>query len=198
MSRIRAITSGDSRARLRLAKPLRFAPTPRGAHGLDEDLGAPRMGTYVMTRALRRREALMPSQINHGDGKEESVKPENETPSIAVRIGRLTRVYHPFVTTAPEALDTPATLTLYAATVSDVVGMAADPDTMHTARASSPARLVLVDATELAWQRRRCREGKHRFTPADPILVGLNTLQHWLWRRLESRIDTLESAGATA
>ena len=82
MSRIRAITSGDSRARLRLAKPLRCqpsrsrerrerlakagAPTPRGAHGLDEDLGAPRLGTYVMARALRRREASVRSSITLG------------------------------------------------------------------------------------------------------------------------------------
>ena len=22
------------------------------------------------------------------------------------------------------------------------------------------------------------------FTPTDPVLVGLNTLQHWLWQRL--------------
>ena len=42
MSRNRAITSGDSRARLRLAKPLRSAPTPLGADGLDEGIGAPR------------------------------------------------------------------------------------------------------------------------------------------------------------
>lgn len=198
MSRNRAITPSDSRARLRLVQPLRFAPTPRGAGGLDEGVDAPRDGTCVMARALRRREASMRSEITHGQGREESVESESDTPNIAVSIGTLTRVYHPFVTTAPLALDTPATVTLYAATVSDVVGMAADPYTLDTARASAPARLVLVDATELAWQRRRYREGKHRFTPADPILVGLNTLQHWLWRRLESRIDTLESAGAPA
>jgi hypothetical protein len=151
-----------------------------------------------MARALRRRKVLMHSEINHGHGREESVESEGDTPNIAVSIGRLTRIYHPFVTTAPAALDTPAIVTLYAATVSDVIGMAADPDTMHTARASSPARLVLVDATELAWQPRRYRDGKHTFTPADPVLVGLNTLQHWLWRRLESRIDAFESAGAPA
>ena len=120
------------------------------------------------------------------------------TPSIEVTIGRETRLYHAFITTAPASLDAPATVTLYAATVSDVSGMTADPDALNTVRSSTPARLVLVDTAELAWQRRRYREGKHHFTPADPILVGLNTLQHWLWRRLESRIDTLESADATA
>ena len=198
MSKNRAITPSDSRARLRLVQPLRFAPTPCGADGLDEGVDAPRDGTCVMARALRRREASMRSEITHGQGREESVESGSDTPNIAVSIGRLTRVYHPFITTAPLALDTPATVILYAATVSDVVGMIADPDTLKTARASTPARLVLVDATELAWQRRRYREGNHRFTPADPILVGLNTLQHWLWRRLESRIDTLESVGASA
>ena len=151
-----------------------------------------------MARALRRREASMRSEITHGKGREESVESESDTPNIAVSIGRLTRVYHPFITTAPAALDTPATVTLYAATVSDVVGMAADPDDLDTARASAPARLVLVDVTELAWQRRRYRDSKHTVTPADPVLVGLNTLQHWLWRRLESRIEPLEGACATA
>ena len=82
------------------------------------------------------------------------------TPHIAVRIGTRTCVYHAFVTTAPPALDAPATVTLYAATASDVAGMAADPDALDTARASAPARLVLVEATELGWQRRRCREAR--------------------------------------
>lgn len=198
MSRNRAITPRDSRARLRLVQPLRFAPTPRGAGGLDEDIGAPRDGTYVMARALRRREASTRSLLTHGRRTEEPVDSEPDTPHIAVRIGTLTRVYHAFVTTAPAGLDTPATVTLYAATVSDVVGMAADPDNLDTARASAPARLVLVDTTELAWQRRRYREGKHRFTPADPILVGLNTLQHWLWHRLKASADALETVGVHA
>ncbi|MCL4844912.1 MAG: hypothetical protein KJ066_00110 [Acidobacteria bacterium] len=123
---------------------------------------------------------------------------ETTTAQIAVSIGTLTRVYHAFVTTAPEALDTPATVTLYAATVSDVAGMAADPDALDTARASAPARLVLVDATELAWQRRLCREARHPLAPADSILVGRNTLQHWLWHRLRASIEALETAGAHA
>lgn len=198
MSPNRAITSGDSRARLRLVQPLRFAPTPGGADGLDEGVGAPRDGTYVMARGLRRREASRRSLVTHGREREDSVESETDTPSVAVSIGRLTRIYHAFVTTAPASLDAPATVTLYAATVSDVAGMAADPDTLDTARASAPARLVLVDATELAWQRRRYREARHRLTPADPILVGLNTLQHWLWHRLKAPIDALESEGVHA
>ena len=123
---------------------------------------------------------------------------ETTTPHIAVRIGTRACVYHAFVTTAPPVLDAPATVTLYAATVSDVAGMAADPDALDTARASAPARLVLVEATELGWQRRRCREARHRLAPADPILVGLNTLQHWLWHRLRAPLETLETTDEPA
>ena len=122
----------------------------------------------------------------------------SEPSNIAVSIGRLTRVYHAFITTAPASLDAPATVTLYAATVSDVTGMTAEPDALNTVRASTPARLVLIDATELAWQRRRVREAKHLLTAADPVLVGLNTLQHWLWHRFKARVDALETAAATA
>jgi hypothetical protein len=116
------------------------------------------------------------------------------TPSIAVAIGRETRLYHAFVTTAPTRLDAPATVTLYAATLSDVSGMAADPITLDTARAKTPARLILVEGTALAWQRARCREGRHLFAAADPVLVGLNTLQHWLWQRLTTSLPELELA----
>ena len=36
------------------------------------------------------------------------------TPSIGVTIGRETRLYHAYITTAPAALDAPSTLTLHA------------------------------------------------------------------------------------
>jgi hypothetical protein len=110
------------------------------------------------------------------------------TPSIAVTIGRHTRLYFAFVTTAPAGLDSPATMTLHAATFSDVAGFAADPITFDEIRGRTPARLVLVDATELAWQRARYRGDQHLLVPADPALVGLNTLQHWLWQRLQAPI----------
>ena len=48
------------------------------------------------------------------------------TPSIEVAIGRELRLYHAYVTTAPTKLDAPATLTLYAASLADVSGMAAE------------------------------------------------------------------------
>ena len=107
------------------------------------------------------------------------------TPSIEVTIGRQTRLYHAFITTAPAALDAPSTLTLYAGSLSDVVGFAVDPSSMEAARARTPSRLILIDTTELAWQRARCRTSAHRLAPADPVLMGLNTLQQWLWQRLQ-------------
>ena len=44
------------------------------------------------------------------------------TPSITVTIGRHTRIYYAFVTSAPIDHDAPSTMTLYAATFADVVG----------------------------------------------------------------------------
>jgi hypothetical protein len=108
------------------------------------------------------------------------------TPNIMVTIGRHTRIYYAFVTSAPIDLDAPATMTLYAATFADVAGFAADPITHDRDRAKTPARLVLVDAIELAWQRARYRGNNYLFVRADPVLIGLNTLQHWLWQRLQA------------
>src|SRR3989442_7842541 len=102
------------------------------------------------------------------------------TPSITVRIGRHTRIYYAFVTTAPADLDSPATVTLHVSTFTDVVGFAADPVAHDAIRGRTPARLVLIDAMELAWQRAKYRGHSHLLLSADPRLVGLNTLQHWL------------------
>jgi hypothetical protein len=107
------------------------------------------------------------------------------TPSITVTIGRLTRQYFAFVTTAPADLDSPATVTLHAAPLADVIGLAADPTAYDRVRARSGARLVLVEATELAWQRAKYRGNHHLLLSADPELVGLTTLQNWLWQRLQ-------------
>ena len=108
------------------------------------------------------------------------------TPSITVTIGRHTRLYFAFVTTAPAELDSPATMTLHAGTFADVVGFAADSFALDEIRARTAARLVLVDALELAWQRARYRGNHHVLLPADRVLVGLNTLQQWLWHRLRA------------
>ena len=105
--------------------------------------------------------------------------------SVTVTIGRQTRLYFAFVTTAPASLDAPSTMTLQESTFSDVVGLAADPVEHDLVRGRTPARLVLVDAMELAWQRARYCGNQHLFVRADPHLMGLNTLQHWLWQRLQ-------------
>jgi hypothetical protein len=130
------------------------------------------------------------------NGKENNMRVSSITPTIEVTIGRETRLYHAFVTTAPTRLDAPATLTLHTAPLSDVSSMAADPIAFTPTRATSPARLVLVDGTELEWQRARYRDGRHLFASADPVLVGLNTLQHWLWNRIGSDATGLELVNA--
>ena len=109
------------------------------------------------------------------------------TPSITVTIGRHTRLYFAFVTTAPAELDSPSTMTLHASTFADVVGFAADPITHDERHGRTPARLVLVDAMELAWQRARIRGHHHMFQPADHELVSVTALQQCLWQRLQAR-----------
>lgn len=107
------------------------------------------------------------------------------TPSIEVTIGRQTRLYHAFITTAPAALDAPSTVTLYTGPLKDIAGLASDELPLDHTKAATPSRLVLIDATELGWQRARCRAKAHRLLPADPVLVGFTTLQQWLWQRLQ-------------
>ena len=111
------------------------------------------------------------------------------TPSITVTIGRQTRLYFAFITSAPGSLDAPSTMTLEESTFSDVIGLAADPITHDEIRGRTRARLVLVDAMELAWQRAQYRGHQHLFVRADPVLTGLNTLQHWLWQRLQTSAE---------
>jgi hypothetical protein len=107
-------------------------------------------------------------------------------PSIAVAIGGQLRVYHAFVTTAGPHLDGPSTLTLHASTFSDIVGLVANPIVLDTARGQTSARLVLIETRELVWHKARYREENRVFTPADPVLVSMRTLQHWLWSRLQA------------
>ena len=116
------------------------------------------------------------------------------TPNITVTIGHHTRIYFAFVTTAPTELDSPATVTLHLATFADVAGFAADPITLDEAHGRMSARLILVDAMELAWQRAKFRGNRHPLLSADPGLVGLNTLQHWLWQRLQAPIASQAAA----
>jgi hypothetical protein len=106
------------------------------------------------------------------------------TPSIGVTIGRLTRLYYLYITTAPAAVDAPSTVTICAAPLVDLAGLALDEIVFDSCRARTTARLILVDTTERSCQRRRTREHKHLLAAADPVLVGLTRLQQWLWQRL--------------
>ena len=74
------------------------------------------------------------------------------------------------------------------------MNLAAEPITFDSARGGTPARLVLIDAMELAWQRAKYRGHQHLLLPADPGLVGLNTLQHWLWQRLQAPVGSQVAA----
>jgi hypothetical protein len=116
------------------------------------------------------------------------------TPSITVTIGRHTRQYFAYVTTAPAELDLRKTVTLHQGPFSDVVGLADDPITHDELRARTPARLVLIEAYELAWQRAKYRGHQHLLLRADPGLVGRNTLQLWLWQRLHTPAAIPEAA----
>lgn len=109
---------------------------------------------------------------------------ECRTAAIGVTIGRQSKAYHPFITTAPARLDAPSTLTLYSGPLSDLVLMAAEPYVFDATRARTPTRLILVDSIELGYQKARSRREGHRLTAADPILIGFTTLQRWLWQRL--------------
>src|SRR5262249_8682020 len=106
--------------------------------------------------------------------------------SITVRDGGHTRLDVAFITPPTTALGVAERITLHAGALAEVAGLAAGPLTLDTARGNSAARLVLVDAMELAWQRAKYRGHQHLLLAGDPVLVGLNTLQHWLWQRLQT------------
>lgn len=108
------------------------------------------------------------------------------TPRTTVAIGQQAREYHAYITTAPVALDAPSTMTLYASTATDLAGFACDPEVLGSRISTARARLVLIDAIELAWQRARYVEAGHPFTTPDEVLVSLSTLQLWLWQRLKA------------
>ena len=108
------------------------------------------------------------------------------TPSISVDIGGQLRLYHAFVTTAPIALDGPSTMTLHTSTFADVAGFAASPIPFQAEFGRKTARLVLIEATELAWHKAQYRGNHCLLAAADPELLGLRTLQQWLWQRLSA------------
>ena len=112
------------------------------------------------------------------------------TPSaVDVTIGGETRIYQAFVTTAPAGLDRPTTVTLEEASFARVAHLTADPIRFDSTLGNKPARLVLIAEVDLKVQKACYREGRHVLAPADPVLVGRNTLQQWLWDRLAMPTD---------
>ena len=81
-------------------------------------------------------------------------------------------------------------MTLHASTFADVAGFAATPIPFRAEFGRKPARLVLIDTTELAWHRARYRGERCLLAPADPELLGLKALQQWLWQRLSAPVPT--------
>jgi len=123
---------------------------------------------------------------------EEAMSEVAGSAGIVVTIGGQTRQYEAFVTSAPARLDAPSTVTLYASSLADVAMFAANDVALGASQPRTGARLILVDVSELAWQRARCREARHLLAPADPWLAGANTLQPWLWRRLRGCVGGCE------
>ena len=109
------------------------------------------------------------------------------TPNITVMIGGQLRVYYAYVTTTGPELDGPATVTLYASTLTELSGFAFDPIVRDSVRGQALARLVLIDLRELTWHRARYRREHCIFAPADPMLLSPQMLQHWLWQRLQGQ-----------
>lgn len=49
---------------------------------------------------------------------------------------------------------------------------------------SSLSAAVAPVSRPCGWQRARYREGRHLFAPADPVMVGQDTLQRWFGSRI--------------
>src|SRR5260370_15576143 len=139
---------GDSTARFDPVKAFRFAPTPFGAHGLDRLSVEPTEGSYVMAGRHEGRSR-----------KERTMRDISPTPNITVTIGGQLRIYYAYVTTAGPELDGPSTMTLYASTLTDLSGFAADPIVHERVGGKARARLVLIDLKALSWHRAGYRWG---------------------------------------
>ena len=107
-------------------------------------------------------------------------------PNITIEIGEQLRVYSAHVTTADPRFDGPSTVTLYTSTLTDLSGCAVEPIVHDAAIGTTRARLVLIEDREFDWHRKKYAEEHCLFRPADPAFFNLNTLQTWLWRRLQA------------
>jgi hypothetical protein len=132
--------------------------------------------------------------MKHFEERSDAMRQLSITPSITVTIGPHTRLYLAFVTSAPATLDSPGTITLHESTYSDILGFADEPISVDVDAGKRPGRLILIDALEFAWQQAKYHGEHYSILPADRILVGSNTLQHWLWERIQGRTSTQVAA----
>jgi hypothetical protein len=109
--------------------------------------------------------------------------------AVDVTIGGETRIYEAFVTTAPVTLDRPSTVTLEESSFAKVAPLAAEPITFDATLGRRPARLVLIANADLKIQKACYRAEHYLIAAADPVLVGRNTLEQWLWERLAMPSD---------
>lgn len=114
------------------------------------------------------------------------MQPIARPPSILVTLGRCSRLFNLYLTTAPTSLDAPSTITLHAAPLVNIAVLADVSLPLDTADAQVTSRLVLVDSLELDWQRTQLRTGGYRLIGADPFLFGPDSLEKWLWQRLHA------------
>jgi hypothetical protein len=182
--RARAITSSivrlDSGSSRVFACTTRLRPRSARLTPLTIPRSSPVLGQYVMARQVHGR-------LNIGiqfERTDQIMNTTSITPWIGVTIGRDTRLFYGYITTAPAALDAPATITLSTAPLTDQSELALDEFAFDSCRARTPARLILVDAAEQSHQKRRCRQHGHLIAQADPALAELNTLEGSLWYRL--------------
>ena len=129
-------------------------------------------------------QATIASVISSLDARCVADRRSSNTPAIAVTIGRATRLYLAYITSASANLDAPSTITLYSSTLGDLAGIALDDPLADATGSRAPARTVLVDSLEFNWQRARVRQAGHLLLPVDGHLLGGRALEHWLWRRL--------------
>ena len=170
----------DSRARLAVVKALRCASTRCAGCGLDERLGRAAEGNYVMPGRLcpaakcniepdSSRSTTMTAH-RHAQHRGDDRSADAPLPRV-----RHDRAGHARRTVDAHALRRGA---------QGRGGIRRARTSLDTTKAATPSRLVLIDTTELGWQRARCRASASTH-PADPVLVGFNTLQQWLWQRLQ-------------
>jgi hypothetical protein len=164
---------------------------------LTSPRSSPVLGKYVMARRfmVTRTSGL---DSTHEKGRTSLMNTTSITPWIGVTIGRDTRLFYVYITTAPAALDAPSTITLSTAPLAEQSGLALDEIAFDSCRARTKARLILVDATQRSHQKRRCRQHGHLIADADPALVELNRLEDSLWHRLGVSLEQQKARFAHA